>query len=621
MSYQVKTLVTVILLAAIGAGVWFTMRQERGPKSQGGTNGQVDLNTPPLPDKPTFAEHIAPLVYNECVVCHRPGQVAPFSLITYDDVRKRGQQLVDVTASRYMPPFLPNAAVTSFRNERHLHNNEIAMLQRWVEQGCPEGDVSQAPTPPQFSSDWQLGEPDLILTMDREYTLPAEGDNVFRHFVIPIPTKVRKYCRGFEFRTTNPRIVHHARFLFDETQNSRILDDSDPEPGFSVGMGTGSGRDPDGHWLGWTPGKQAVLREEKYAWPLPPASDLVIELHMLPTGKPEPLKCEFAFYYSDTPPTDLPAIVRMGPTTIDIAPNQRDYEHTDQFKIPVDVELLNIYPHAHLIAQKMQSFATFPDGKRICLIDIPQWDFNWQDEYQYAEPLSLPAGTVVDMKYTFDNSPENVRNPFSPPQRIMQGEKTTDEMGDLWFQLVPVDRSDRRTLQAAVHRHEALWVYREAKFLCENRPSVQAYNKYGMILNSLGKPQEAKQKYEASLKLDPKCVPAINNLAAVEMKLSNNDRAAKLLEQALKLRPGFPAATKNLGLVRVRQKRFRDAITLLKRVSERSREDVNVWLGLATSYAEIGEDKAARDCAEYTLRLDPQCEPAFELLGRLRRKR
>ena len=571
----------------------------------------------PTPERPTFTEHIAPMMFNQCVPCHRPGQVAPFSLITYDDVRKRAKQLVEVTDSRYMPPFLPDASATDFRNARHLHENEIEGLKRWVEQDCPEGDPAKLPTVPEFSSDWQLGEPDLIVEMDREYTLPPEGENVFRHFVIPMPNKKLRYVRGFEFRTTNPRIVHHARFLFDATTQSRQLDEADPEPGFALGMGAGSGRDPDGHWLGWTPGKQPVLREKKYAWLLKPGQDLVVELHMLPTGKPEPVKCSLAFYFSDEPPTDLPVIIRMGPTTIDIPPGENNYEHAEQFTIPADVDLLNVYPHAHLLGKTMESYATLPDGNRLCLIKIDDWDFNWQDEYQFEDPIRLPRGSVIDMKFTYDNSTDNVRNPNSPPKRVLQGSETSDEMGDLWFQMVPVSRVDRPVVYDAVMRREARWVIREAKFLAEQNPTPKTLAHYGSILQMQRNYDEARRRYTQALNLDPKLTPALTGLGIVEMMSQNYDRAATALERALKSRPDDPTATRTLGLVRVQQKRHMQAIPLLRKFLLGTRNDSEAWLHLALCYEATNETEAARQCVDYSLKLNPSSNRAMDLKARL----
>lgn len=615
-----KLILGLIIAAAIGGGIYYGLTRSNADHSASTAESRIAAEPmpPELPDKPTFAEHIAPLMYDQCVTCHRPGQVAPFALITYDDVRNRAKQLVEVTQSRYMPPFLPDASLTRFRNARHLHDNQLTMLARWADQGCPEGPLSDMPPVPTFTSDWQLGEPDLVVAMDAEYTLPPEGDNVFRQFVVPVPNDRLKYVRGFEFRSTNPRIVHHARFLFDATNQSRVLDEADPEPGFAIGMGTGASRDPEGHWLGWTPGKQPVLREEKYAWPLEPNVDLIIELHMLPTGKPEPIKCEFGFYYSDKPPTDLPVIIRMGPTTIDIPPGEKKYVHAEQFQVPVDLDLLNVYPHAHLLAKSMKSYATLPGGKRICLIKIDEWDFNWQDEYQFAEPIRLPRGTVIDMEFVYDNSTDNVRNPYSPPRRILQGSETFDEMGDLWFQMVPVESRMRPVLADAVYRREAIWVIREAKMLADEKPTAKTLCNYGIILQTNRQPEAALKFMRRALKMDPESPVVLNNVAVVEMALGNYPEAARLLKKTLSIQPGSPDAMKNLGMVRLEQKRFREAIPWLRKTLKIAPNDAKSWLGLATAYAETGEPDAAEKCANYVLKLDPNCEPAMNLRIKIR---
>ena len=621
-----KPLLTIVAIAAVATGIFFATRSgpkradEAAPK-KGDGNEVAEAPRPRLPDKPNFNEHIAPLIHDKCVTCHRTGQVAPFTLITYDDVQKRAQQLVEVTKSGYMPPFLPDPKVTRYKNARYLHDDEVAMLDRWVKQGCEQGP-GEPPEPPTFRSDWQLGKPDIVVSMDEEYTLPAEGDNVFRHFVLPLPNKQLRYIKGFEFRTTNPRVVHHARFLFDSTSQSRILDEADPEPGFAVGMGVGSSRDPDGHWLGWTPGKQPVFREEKYAWPLEPEQDLIIELHMLPTGKPEPLKCEFALYYSKTRPTDLPVIIRMGPSTIDIEPDEKTYSHAEEFQVPVDIDLLNVYPHAHLLAKRMVSHARLPGGKKVCLLDIAEWDFNWQDEYQYAQPIRLPAGSVIEMEFVYDNSEDNVRNPHSPPKRVLQGSNTDDEMGDLWFQMVPVQRKNRMQLQHAVHRREALWVFREAKFLAEVTPNnAAARSTYGMILAETGKLEEARGHFLAALKLEPDSAPILNNVSVVELQSGNNEKAAAYLTRALKISPDYPEALKNLGLVRFNLEQYDRSIVAMRKFVQLNSSDVQAWCCLGRAYMETKRLDAARKCADFALQLNPNSQMAMQLRVELRNRR
>lgn len=617
-----KPALSILAIAAIIAGIYFATRPG-DERADGTENGErvAEAPRPKLPDKPNFNQHIAPLIHDRCVTCHRSGQVAPFTLITLDDIKKRGQQLVEVTKSGYMPPFLPDPKATHYKNARYLFDDEVAMLERWVDQGYEPGP-GQPPEPPTFSSDWQLGEPDLVVSMDKEYTLPAEGDNVFRHFVLPLANKGRRYIKGFEFRTTNARVVHHARFLFDGTSQSRILDEADPEPGFAVGMGIGSGRDPEGHWLGWTPGKQPVFREEKYAWPLDPGQDLIVELHMLPTGKPEPLKCEFALYYSETKPTDLPVVMRLGPATIDIPPGEKKYSHTEEFRIPVDVRVLNVYPHAHLLAQRMVSHARLPSGKKICLLDIAEWDFNWQDEYQYAEPIRLPAGTIIDMEFVYNNSEDNIRNPHSPPKRVVQGSDTDDEMGDLWFQMIPVKRRQREELQHAVNRREAMWMFREAKFLATARPDdAAARSTYGMILGAAGQLDEARSHFRAALKLEPTSAPILNNIAVIELKAGNNEKAATYLSRALRFSSEYPEALKNLGLVRFNQEQYTQSIIAMRKFVKLNTSDVQAWCCLGRAYMETKQLDAAEKCANYALQLDSNSRMVIEFQMELRTRR
>jgi mono/diheme cytochrome c family protein len=231
----------------------------------------------------TFARDIAPILFRQCAPCHRPDGAAPFSLMTYDEARRRAGQIVEVTKSRYMPPWKPDAGV-EFVGERRLTDTDIAIIQRWVSGGLLDGNASDLPSPPRFTAGWQLGEPDLVLPFP-EYILRADGADVFRNFVIPVPDTGARYVRAVEFRPGS-RAVHHANIRVDPTSASRDLDASDPMPGYE-GEILHSADYPDGYFLGWTPGQTAPLASHDIAWRLEAGSDLVVQLHLKPTGKPE----------------------------------------------------------------------------------------------------------------------------------------------------------------------------------------------------------------------------------------------------------------------------------------------------------------------------------------------
>src|SRR5258706_1599689 len=403
---------------------------------------------PPL----TFYQDIAPIVWHRCSPCHRPGEIGPFTLLTYDDVRGRAAQIAAVTARRLMPPWKPEPGAGTSQNERRLSDQELQKLQGWIADGAPAGDRSPpTQTPPLWNDGWGLGPPDLIVKMPEPYTVPADGADLFRTFVIPVPVERPRYVRALLFRPDNARVVHHANLGIDRTRSSRQLDARDPEPGYVGGM-VQDARYPEGQMLGWTPGQAAHPSPPGMAWRLEPGSDLVAQLHLQPTGKPERLQVSVGLYFTDEAPQRAPLGLRLGSETIDIAAGDREYTIADQYVLPVDVELMAIQPHAHNLARRMEASATFPDGATRPLIAIADWDFRWQDVYRYVQPVSLPKGTTIAMRYTYDNSAANPRNPHQPPARVIWGQNTSDEMGDLWLQIVPRAVADFAALDRDVRR-------------------------------------------------------------------------------------------------------------------------------------------------------------------------
>ena len=402
----------------------------------------------PGPQQPaviTFNE-VAPIIYARCSSCHRPGQPAPFSLLRYDDVKLRAERIAAVTKLRAMPPWPPEPGFGEFANPRRLSDEEIDLLQRWVADGVPEGDRAALPKPPTWTDDWQLGRPDLVLQLTQPYTLPAAHGDVFRSFVIPIPVASRRYVRGVEFRPSNPRVVHHTVMRFDRTGAARRLDDDDPEPGYD-GMLSAADESPSGRFLGWTPGKTPAFEREGMAWPLEPQTDAVINAHLMPTGKPEVVQFQIGLFFTDARPVVDPVMLRLGSELIDIAPGQKEYPVNSRYMLPVDVDVLSVYPHAHYLAKDMKAFAILPDGTLRWLIWIKDWNFNWQHVYVYESPIHLPRGTLLSMRYTYDNSADNIRNPNRPPRRVVYGPRSSDEMADLWLQVVPRNAADAAALE------------------------------------------------------------------------------------------------------------------------------------------------------------------------------
>jgi hypothetical protein len=370
----------------------------------------------------TFNRDVAPIIFQNCTPCHRPGESGPFTLLSYDDVKQRAQQIVTTTEHRFMPPWKPDPEFRRFEGERWLDPDDIDTLREWVDGGAVEGDPRDRPTPPRFTDGWQLGKPDLVLTMREAFTVPAEGKDLFRNFVLPVPFNECKYVQAIEFRPGNAKVVHHARILLDETGELRQRDLDEPGPGFE-GMDAPGAHFPDGHFLGWAAGK--MPRRADVAWPLPARTDFIVQMHLKPTGRSESVKASIGLYFTNKAPAIHPVLLRFGSKTIDIQAGDSDYVVIDSYTLPVPAKALSIYPHAHYLAREMTVVAEMPDGGTERLLRISDWDFNWQDEYEYIEPVDLPKGARLVMRYVYDNSAINPRNPSSPPRRVLTGPTAT----------------------------------------------------------------------------------------------------------------------------------------------------------------------------------------------------
>jgi hypothetical protein len=391
----------------------------------------------------TFSHDVAPILYRNCIACHRPGGVAPFSLISYNDAAKRAPLIATVTEKRFMPPWLPSEP--RFQHERKLTAAQIETLSRWAAAGAPEGNRAETPRPPQFPDGWQLGKPDLEAEMTAPFAVPAEGPDLYQCFAIPAPAAQDHYIRALDIRPGNPKVVHHVLLFQDFTGTARRRDTGQGypcfgTPGFLPALGLG----------GWTPGALPFQMPPDIPELLHGHSDLVLQVHYHPTGKPETDRTGLALYFTDRKPTRRAADIPLGSNHIDIPAGDSEYKVTDHFAVPVDVDAIAINPHAHYICKSMYGYAILPNGARRTLIRIPQWNFDWQQLYIYPAPVRLPAGTTVAMEYTYDNSDANPRNPNHPPRRVLWGPGSQDEMAGLHITVVPVDPDDMDELSAAL---------------------------------------------------------------------------------------------------------------------------------------------------------------------------
>ena len=592
----------------------------------------------------TFSRDIAPIVFARCGTCHQPDGPAPFSLLTYSSARQHAAQIALVTKSRLMPPWKVERGYGPFVGQQLLDDNEIALIQRWVEEGAIEGNLRDLPPQPPPTQGGQLGKPDVIV-QPPAYVLKADGADVFRIFVIRLPVDSVRYVKGVEFHPGNPKVVHHTNIRMDRTAASRLLDEQDPDPGYE-GLIAPSVVDPDGHFLGWTPGQVAALLPKELSWRLEPGTDLVVEMHMLPSGRPETVQPSIGLFFDTAPAGRTPTMLRLGRQNIDIPAGEKNYTIADSFVLPVDVEVHALQPHAHYRAREISGVATLPDGTVKPLIQIKDWDFRWQHVYRYVTPVVLPSGTTLEMRFTYDNSAENPRNPQQPPQRVVWGQRSFDEMGDLSLQLLTRDEQNRATLRRAIqpkltaenivgyetlirsdptrvslHDDVAL-LYRESgrheEEIAHYETSVKllpsspaAHLNLGAALADAGRTEEAIAQYRRALQLRADYPLAHSNLAQALLRQGQLDEAKDHYGEALRLEPNNADAHNNLGYVFLRQEHFETAISHFREALTIDAASSNAHYNMGRALRRRGELTASVEHFQQALRVAPDWTPAL----------
>ncbi len=516
-----------------------------------------------------------------------------------------------------MPPWLPDPQDLKFSDELRLSDAQIALIRRWVEQGEAEGDPHDLPPAPKFVEGWQLGKPDLILTATKPLVLPPQGIDTYWNFIFRLPIQETKWVKAIEIRPGDKQYVHHANILVDRTGASRRRE---AEPG--AGFGGMEIRiesqvfDPDSHLLFWKPGTVPSVEPDGMALRLDKGTDLILNTHLQPSGKPEIIQPSIGIYFTSHPATKFPMLLQLeNDVKLDIPAGDKNFVVSDDFTLPVDVDLMAIYPHAHYLGKDIQAFATLPDGTRKTLIHIPHWNLNWQAVYRYAEPVLLPKGTTVSLRYVYDNSDENPMNPNHPPTRVVSGNRSTDEMCHLWLQVLPVNfdpaRGDpRMALQEALARHNV-----------ENNPAdYEAHYNLGAMLQARKDLDGAIAEYAAAVRLRPQDAIGNNALGAALLAAGHPLQGAEYLQAALRSRPDYFDARYNLGFALAGQDDFSGAAEQFRRALQLQPQDANVEANLGAALAQLGQFAEAKSHFEHALQMDPNQAIAKENLEALEKE-
>jgi tetratricopeptide (TPR) repeat protein len=540
--------------------------------------------------------------------------------MTFEDVSRHAAQVVDVTRRRYMPPWPPEHGYGDFAGDRSLNAAQIASFAEWLAQGKPRGDTADLPPQPHFTGKWQMGAPDLVLRMARPFVLPAGGSDIFRNFILPSGLHETKYVRAIELRPGNPRVVHHANVVIDRTRALRRRDGTDGRLGFAgmdvVTEAAPGVFDPDSHFLFWKPGTLLHPEPDDMAWRLDPTSDLILNLHLQPSGKQEIIEAELGLYFTSRPPTRFPMLIQLEHDgAIDISPGDRQFEISDSLTLPVDVDALDIYPHAHYLGKRMEAWAILPDGTRRWLIRIPDWDINWQAVYEYRRPVFLPKGSKLAMRITYDNSSANPRNPTHPPKLVKTGNRSEDEMGHVWLQVLPKKSGGRLALQEALMRRR-LEKY-PGDFLAQ-------YN-LGALLQSNHQLAEAIAAYRGALRANSASATARNSLGAVLLTQGRFPEAIEELRASLRSDPAYGNARYNLaeaeaalGTIAFRQRQYPTALAHFREAARWNPENADIQANLGALLATAGDLPGAAQALEAALRLNPKQQAARANLDRVR---
>ena len=405
----------------------------------------------------TFAKDIAPIIFNHCSSCHRPGEIGPFSLTNYQEVSVWAPTIRYVTANKIMPPWKADPTYSRFMDENYLSDEQIKLIGDWVDAGTPMGNMQDMPPFPDFPENSLMGEPDLVLTFERSYEHKGNGKDEYRYFVLPTGLTQNKKVKAIELRPSNTKIVHHALFFSDVSGKTRTYDLQTPEYGFSAY------ENPDfdvfevinrDQYPGYVPGQKPRRYPDGLAKDMLANSDLVIQMHYAPWSVNETDSSTVnIFFADDTEIIDrnvkdyimLPTNLVGGASTFFLSPNQvKKFEGT--YTLPIDVSLIGIFPHMHYLGKNWEVYIENTDGSKTNLIRINDWDFNWQGGYYFDRYKIAKKGSKIHAFATYDNSTNNPANPSSPPKFVTWGEGSKDEMYYLPLLYVPYKAGDENVV-------------------------------------------------------------------------------------------------------------------------------------------------------------------------------
>lgn len=403
------------------------------------------LSQNPLFAQPTFAEDIAPIIYENCTSCHRPGEIGPMPFTNYSQVKAYANMIKYVTEIRYMPPWSPDPEYSHFLDERVLTEAQIELIGDWVDAGSPRGDANAEPDAPTFPEGSVLGTPDTSIAMSQAFPHQGNNQDQYQVFVLPTNYATDKDIAAIEFRPGNRKVAHHALFALDTSGYAQFLDQQDPRYGYESFGGFGL-EAADLNFGGWVPGVTPRFFPPGIGKKLYAGSDILLQMHYGPSAVAETDSSFINLFFSPEPvnrylqtATVSPGELTNGPFIIPA--NSKPRFHAEIFS-PFDVSLVSITPHMHLLGKSWEIFAVSLGGDTLPIIRIEDWDFNWQGIFSFPSLKKVPAGSTVHFYAEYDNTADNPFNPNDPPQFVTWGEGTQDEMFITFVNFVAYQQGD-----------------------------------------------------------------------------------------------------------------------------------------------------------------------------------
>lgn len=526
----------------------------------------------------TWSEHIAPIIYSNCVDCHRDGGAAPFSLLDYDDAKENAQKIARVVEDRVMPPWMLDPVHSaSIKDDRRLTEEEVSKIVEWAENGTRRGSPRRAPKPPKFSDSWQLGEPDLVLQMSDPISVPAEGADLYRNFVIPVELSESKYVRAVEFLPESQTVLRQAVMLFDESDWARRSDASDALPGFD-GLDLSSARNSTGQYVSWSPGADPYHFDQSTPWQIGPNGDLVLQLHIRSTGDVVITNPRIGLFFAAGPSTKATDSLFLHTSDNEQLAGDIPSVFEERLTLPVAVSVSGLIPHARSLISSLEVFAELANGQKQPLLRIPDWDSNWQSDYQLEDPVLIPAGAELVMRSTLSETAgdmfSNHRSEDAMAQSIVQlelrdfADKAAIEKAQIDYE---VERAGGlanyyfnvgEKLEAIGRTDEAIAAFEQAAQ--EDAAHGEARNRLGLIYEQQDNKTQAEYYYREAIDADGSLQIARLNLGRFLRKSKRQQAAAKVLQEAVDQEPEYLLARLELSALFIEQKLFKLAIKLLE---------------------------------------------------------